>query len=224
MKYTKLLTIFFAAFLVSAQASAQAYFSKDIIAPTLIDLPFYTGSVEWKNEVKEIIKIQKNVNIEDIDQALEERHLKPESVAQFVDPTLTREQNPQLYKLLDRVADTSIEVTDNVKNYWNTKRPYLADKNIKALITPSNNPAYPSGHTTGSYISAHILGLLIPQKRAAFQARAEKISWHRVVVGMHYPRDLVGGRQLALLVVGALMENSDFRKDFEKAKKELNKN
>lgn len=220
MNYHKFLAIFFAVFLVNFQANAQAYFDKDIISPTLIDPPFKVDSAEWKSDVKEIIKIQKNVDVAEIDQALEERELVSEHVA-LVDPTLTRQQHPQLYKLLDRVSETSREVNRSAKNYWNTKRPYLMDKNIKALITPHDNPAYPSGHTSGSYVLAHVLGLLIPEKRAQFQERAAKIAWHRVMIGMHYPKDVDGGRQLALLVVGALMENPDFRKDFEKAKKEL---
>jgi len=224
MNCIKLLTIFFVTFFISLRANAESYFDKNVISPTLIEPPFADGSLQWKNEINEIIKLQKNANLEEIDHALEERHLRPEMVAQNVDASLTREKYPKLYQLLDNVSDTSRVVNDEAKSFWHTKRPYMVDKRIHPLIEAHNNPAYPSGHTCGSYTLAHILGLLIPQKRAEFQARAQQIAWHRVLVGMHFPHDLVGGQQLSLLIVGALMENSDFRKDFEKAKKELAKN
>jgi hypothetical protein len=38
---------------------------------------------------------------------------------------------------------------------------------------------------------------------------------------MHYPQDIKGGQQMALLIVGALMQNDEFKKDFDAAKLEL---
>jgi acid phosphatase (class A) len=112
--------------------------------------------------------------------------------------------------LIDRAFLTSKAVNDSAKNYWNTKRPYLMDKNIKALIKPHNNKSYPSGHTSSSYVAAHLLGLLIPEKRNQFYNRAAEIANHRILVGMHYPKDVEGGKEMALLIVGAFLENDQF--------------
>jgi acid phosphatase (class A) len=218
MKCVKLLVTFFIIFSISHKANAKAYFEASVISPTLIDPPLAKESEEWKNEIKHIVNLQKNASQKELKKAGAERDLTPEMVAQEVDPELTREKKPQLYYLLDRVSETSHGANRNAKFFWNTERPYIADKKVKSLIDAHASPAYPSGHTCGSYVLAHVLGLLMPEKRAKFQARAEEIAQHRVLVGMHFPHDLVGGRQMALLVVGALMENEDFQADLKKAR------
>ena len=223
MNLKKIFTVFFLSFFISAANAAEPYFAGDSISPTLIDPPFVQDSAEWKEELNYIIKLQRKFNLQEIDQALDERKLRPENVAQFVDPTLTREKNPKLYRLLDRVEQTSRNVTDNFKNHWQETRPYLVDKRVKVLITPSEGFSYPSGHATGSFIYAHVLSLLMPQKQQEFEDRAEKIAKRRQLVGMHFPKDLVGGKQLSLLVVGGLTQNKDFQKDLKAAKKEFEK-
>ena len=140
-----------------------------------------------------------------------------------VDPKLTRTEYPAVYALLDRVSETSHEVCDQAKNYWHTERPYVADSRIKALIEPHRNPSYPSGHTVSAYTLAHVLTLLMPEKTAAFYGRAEQVAQHRVLVGMHFPNDLDGGRQLALLISGTMLQKPDFQKDLKAAQQELQK-
>jgi hypothetical protein len=40
---------------------------------------------------------------------------------------------------------------------------------------------------------------------------------------MHYPQDLVGGKQLATLLIGGLAQNKEFQSDLQKAREELKK-
>lgn len=215
---------FLIALLIPSFAQAtDSYFSADTIPPTLLTSPNAVGSKAWKSEVAEILTMQSHADKKAIAAAETEMKLTPETLVLSVDPMLTRQDFPALYHLLDRVNSTSQGVKDIAKQYWNTKRPYLSDKRIKALIEPHDNPAYPSGHTTGSYTWAHILSLLMPDKRQALYARAEEIAMHRVLVGMHYPNDLEGGRQLALLIVGGLLQIEAFQGDFKAAQQELSK-
>jgi acid phosphatase (class A) len=143
-------------------------------------------------------------------------------VVHLVDDRLNRKDYPKLYNLLDRSLETALAVNENCKNHWNTKRPFVSEKKIKALIEPSQNPAYPSGHAASSQVLARILGQLIPEKSEAFMARAEEISNHRVLVGMHYPHDIIGGKKMALIILGALFASDDFAKDYQSAKEEIN--
>ncbi|NBV05933.1 MAG: phosphatase PAP2 family protein [Proteobacteria bacterium] len=204
-----------------SSAQAKSYFSADKIPPDLLDKPLGQNSAEYKSEIEQIIKLQKHVSRAEIEKAQSEAQLSIELMTKAVDPKLSPQNFPQLYNLLERSFDTMISVNDDAKKYWNTKRPYLVDKRIKLLVSPANNPAYPSGHTSASYILAKILGLLIEKRSADFQKRADEIANHRVVSGMHFPNDLKGGRQLALLVLGGLLQNNEFLVDLEKAKKEL---
>jgi acid phosphatase (class A) len=204
-------------------AKAQTYFDINSISPNLIDPAIKIGSASWKSEVNQILKLQSKLDLERLDQAIFEKHLQPETIAQFGDPTLTREAFPKLYYLLDRVGDTSRGVTDKIKEYHGQTRPYLADSRIKMLITPSRGSSYPSGHATGSYIYAHILGLLIPAKRQEFESYADKIAQNRILIGMHYPQDIAGGKNLSFLIVGGLTQDKEFQKDFKKAAEEISK-
>ena len=65
--------------------------------------------------------------------------------------------------------------------------------------------------------------MLIPSKRQAFKESADEVGANRIMLGMHFPHDINGGKELAYLVVGALLQNPVFLADFELAKQELAK-
>ncbi|MET0154866.1 MAG: phosphatase PAP2 family protein [Rickettsiales bacterium] len=203
-------------FYVSARA--ESYLDPQSLAPTLIDPPYAESSDEWKKDVEAILALQKRPYPKELAAAEQEREMSPEMVAEEVN--VSRKKNPTLFHLLDRVGDTSRAVTDGTKKYWKARRPYLADDRVKALIPAHANPAYPSGHTCGAYSWAHALAAVFPEKRAAFMRRAEQIAQHRVLVGMHYPHDIEGGKTLALLIAGALSQDEEFLDDLAAAKKE----
>jgi acid phosphatase (class A) len=207
--------------LSACSATAEKYFGHESISPTLIEPAFISGSKEEQDEIQQVLKLQKNFNVNELELASREKYLRPEILILYSDRSLTRESYPNLYRLIDRTSATSKAVNDGFKDYWKVERPYVADKRINMLITPSYGPSYPSGHTTGSMVNAQILGLLIPQRSQDLQKLAKKIAARRVLVGMHYPHDIIAGEQLSRLVLGGLMQNKDFKNDFEKARKEL---
>jgi len=178
-------------------------------------------SLTYKNEIESIVEIQKTAKKSDIKEAALERDLTTEMIAQDVDFKLSRKDFPELYKLLDRSNETTEAIVRETKNYWKTTRPFLASSKVKALIKPSNNWAYPSGHTTSSYVAAQILSILIPTKNSEFKERAQEIAKHRLLVGMHFPHDLEGGKQLSFLIIGSLLQNEEFNEDLKLAKEEL---
>lgn len=217
--------IFLASILISLNAYSHShnlkpYFDENVISPNLISNPALPGSKKYQKQVKYIIKLQQDPDLDEVQEAFDERHLKVAMLAQFVNKNLTEKKYPKLYHLLHRVHMTAGYASRRAKNYWNLKRPYVAIKKIQPLIAAHANPAYPSGHTTASYSLAHILSLIFPQQKQQFLLRAQEIAKHRVLVGMHFPQDLDGGRELALLVVGGLLQNDNFQKDFKAAIKE----
>ncbi len=206
------------------QVFHKPYFDATNIKPTVIDSPALLESKELHEEIKQIIELQKNIESKDIDFALDEKEMRPEIVTEYINNNLSRNKLPKLYKLLDRVGATSYFAMDKIKNHYKITRPYLANKTIQAIIPASDGYAYPSGHTTGSYLWASVLSLLMPKQAIDFKNRAQDIAWHRVQVGMHYPQDLQGGKQLALVLLGGLIQNQDFLKDFNEALTELKQN
>ena len=223
MNYLKIFALFFIYFFSINNVFAEKYFGSDSISPTMIDKPFAMNSEEHEDEIKQVILIQKNLEPQEIDLALKEKQLRPETVVQYVNKKITRKKFPNLYALLDRVGDTSRDVTDNIKDHFKITRPYLVDKNVEMLISPSKGYCYPSGHSTGAYIYGSVMSLLMPDKTQKFLDYAQQISWHRVQVGMHYPQDLAGGKQLATLLIGGLSQNQELQNEFKKAQEELRK-
>ena len=217
MKKLILISLFF----LPLHAFAKPYFAAASLPPTLLPAPLPEHSAPWEEEVKSILALQKKAYPAEVKQAEEERNMKAEFLFAGNKEAPTRAANPRLFALLDRVGDTSYGVTDAAKEYFHTKRPYLADPRIKALVQAHDNPSYPSGHTSGSYVWAYTLGLLMPQESQNYLQRAEEIAQHRVLVGMHYPQDVEAGKKLALLIMGALTQNPEFQRDMAAAKAEL---
>jgi acid phosphatase (class A) len=187
----------------------------------LIDLPINRSSKEYKKELSQIIAIQSKIDLDELELSAQEKNFTALTLIKRANISANPKKNPQLFALLKNVTDTSISITDDFKNHFKTTRPYLADSRVKMLISPSKGYAYPSGHTTGSYIYAHVLGMIYPKKYSKLKEIAEEIAQHRVLVGMHFPHDIEGGKKLALLITGALTANNNFQQDLLKAKKEI---
>ena len=217
----KLIIANFLIILINFDSFAEPYFSSKLLQFDLIDLPINRSSKEYKKELSQIIAIQSKIDLDELELSAQEKNFTALTLIKRANISANPKKNPQLFALLKNVTDTSISITDDFKNHFKTTRPYLADSRVKMLISPSKGYAYPSGHTTGSYIYAHVLGMIYPKKYSKLKEIAEEIAQHRVLVGMHFPHDIEGGKKLALLITGALTANNNFQQDLLKAKKEI---
>ncbi|MCJ2139297.1 phosphatase PAP2 family protein [Methylobacterium sp. E-066] len=66
-----------------------------------------------------------------------------------------------------------------------------------ALNGIATNPSFPSGHTTYAYTSGYLLAMLVPQQYQSALLRASEYGENRIVLGVHYPLDIIGSRALA---------------------------
>jgi len=64
--------------------------------------------------------------------------------------------------------------------------------------------SFPSGHTTSAFAAAVALGFMVPRWRGMFLAFALLIGLSRILVGAHFPSDVVGGAALGSLVALAV--------------------
>ena len=210
--------------LANTSAMAKPYFNFDqrTIYENLIDDPFPSDSAEKQNEIEQIIKLQRNLNKDEIEQTNHEIYLRPGELIKSINPELTRKLYPSLYKLMDRTEETAHNIKNSIKDHYsNVARPYKINQKIKLLGTLSDDQSYPSGHATKAYTMAHVLKLLIPDKKRELYDKAYEISYHRVLTGEHFPSDIDAGYKLSLIILGGLLQNSDFQNDFRMAQKEL---
>ena len=108
------------------------------------------------------------------------------------------------------------------KNYFIRIRPYKLEPALQNL-EETNWAAYPSGHATNSYVNAYLYSALLPEFGSFFIKDAYDMAHSREIIGVHYPSDSESGRVLAWQLIKRLMANEKFKKDFEAAKKEVEK-
>lgn len=70
-----------------------------------------------------------------------------------------------------------------------------------------DSPSYPSGHTTYGYTEALLLAIFVPERYPEMVARAAEYGNNRIIIGAHYPMDIIAGRALAAYDLAQLLAN-----------------
>ncbi|MFT4305826.1 MAG: phosphatase PAP2 family protein [Microbacterium sp.] len=82
--------------------------------------------------------------------------------------------------------------------------------------------SYPSGHTTTAYEAGITLATLVPELGTEVLARASENGNNRIVLGVHYPLDIMGGRIDGEAALAARWSDEEYRTDvLEPARAEL---
>ncbi|RZK82850.1 MAG: phosphatase PAP2 family protein, partial [Methylobacterium sp.] len=63
-----------------------------------------------------------------------------------------------------------------------------------ALSGIATNPSFPSGHTQYAYTDGYLLAMLVPQQYQNMLLRASDYGNSRIVLGVHYPLDIIASR------------------------------
>jgi acid phosphatase (class A) len=103
---------------------------------------------------------------------------------------------------------------------FNRVRPYSIEPRLENLETP-NFPAYPSGHSSNSWVAAYVYELLLPGHRDLFRQNARDMAYSREILGVHFASDSESGRLFARQFVDRLMQEPNFQKDLSEARREL---
>jgi membrane-associated phospholipid phosphatase len=71
------------------------------------------------------------------------------------------------------------------------------------VVVKDNQPytadggSFPSGHTNTGYTDALLMAAMIPERFDALVARGARYGYSRIVLGVHYPLDVMGSRMVA---------------------------
>ena len=123
----------------------------------------------------------------------------------------------------NNVYDTAYGVknTDIGQNQFGSSRPVqvrpptgpaphinLFDPTAIAGLT--TNPSFPSGHTTYAYTDSILLGMMTPELYQSMLSRGSEFANSRIVLGVHYPLDIIASRSLASYDLSQAFTNPDY--------------
>jgi uncharacterized protein YjdB len=81
--------------------------------------------------------------------------------------------------------------------------------------------SFPSGHTYNGYYYGVLMATLLPELAPQFLARAAEFGDNRIVIGFHYPLDVMGGRMVATRVLQQRWADTRYRNLLLEASAEL---
>lgn len=116
---------------------------------------------------------------------------------------------------ITRVAST----TDTTKAFASTDVALDAAYGQGGICTGGS---FPSGHTTTAYQAGITLATLLPELAPSILARTSEAGNNRIVLGVHYALDIMGGRMDGEAAIAARWSDKTFRTEvLEPARKEL---
>lgn len=138
---------------------------------------------------------------------------------------------PKTSALFSRVTQ-GLDTHDAAKDHYGYLRPYVRlgfvgdggdvyesqDGSYSSLATSGS---YPSGHTYGGYEAGTVLATLLPELAPSILARASEYGNNRIVLGFHYPLDVMGGRITGQATVAHRWSDPDFQKLLMQAHTEI---
>ncbi|MFC8875173.1 glycoside hydrolase domain-containing protein [Streptomyces ardesiacus] len=138
---------------------------------------------------------------------------------------------PKTKALFSRVTE-NLDTHDTAKNHYQYLRPYVRlgfagdggavyesqDSSYSGL---AGQGSYPSGHTYGGYEAGTILATLLPDLAPSILARTSEYGDNRIVLGFHYPLDVMGGRITAQATVAHRWADPGFAELLRQAHTEI---
>lgn len=104
-----------------------------------------------------------------------------------------------------------VQAPDRIERYYREGQddPYTA------------SPSYPSGHTNKAAWTATMLAMMLPELAPQIEARASEAGHSRLVMGVHFPLDVMGGRMMGNQAAADRWADPEFRPLIEEAMEEL---
>lgn len=119
--------------------------------------------------------------------------------------------------------------TGKAKQHFNYARPFLVQGSGIYLVPDdvlvkdnhvysADGGSFPSGHTNTGYTDALLLAQMLPERYPELVIRAARYGYSRVVLGVHYPLDVMGARMVAQYNVAHYLNDKRYRVLFELAR------
>jgi undecaprenyl-diphosphatase len=87
-----------------------------------------------------------------------------------------------------------------LKTVYVRQRPPLVLNGVILPFGPDSGSSFPSGHTTRAFAVASLVSLIMGRKYAFLLVLAIGVALSRVIIGVHFPSDVLGGAFLGMLL------------------------
>ena len=99
----------------------------------------------------------------------------------------------------------SISSCDALKSSTTRERPYRTLRDVRAAIDPLDAFSFPSGHTLHAVAFTVVAVSAFPLLAWVFVPFTLLVALSRVVLGLHYPSDVLAGAGIGALVAQAVL-------------------
>ncbi|HLI67515.1 MAG TPA: phosphatase PAP2 family protein [Caulobacteraceae bacterium] len=208
----------------AADPPALAFLTPADIDPArLLPPPPADGSPEAVAEVAELHRIGEATTPDGWTQAMWDNDHEDGTIFQTaIAPGFDLAALPATAHLLAEVRHEEAIAASRAKDYFKRTRPWIVDDSLKTCSRDEKpQTSYPSGHATMAYTMAVVLAQALPDEAQQIMTRARDYSENRLVCGMHYRADIVGGQALGTAVASDLLRDPRFQHDLAAAEQEL---
>jgi acid phosphatase (class A) len=204
-----------------ARADQPALFRTGLVDPIkLLPAPAALDTEEMKAELQTVLRVQETRTDKDIERARADLNIRTDSYQGVLGPWMTAEKLPRLQALFERMEKQAKLYSNPAKEHFKRPRPPAADTRVKPLFEEVD-AGYPSGHSLRGQMFAILLSELAPDKADALLTRGREIGWSRVIGGVHFPSDVIGGRTLGQALAREMLANPAFRMELAEIRKEF---
>ncbi len=208
----------------AAPAPILAFLTPADVDPAhLLPPPPVEGSPIARAELAELHRIAAATTPDELAQAKWDNDHEDGMIFQSaIAPAFDLANLPATAKLLAEVRTEESVASSTAKSYFKRNRPWIVDGTLKTCSRDEKpQTSYPSGHSTMGFAMAVVLSKAMPELSGSLMVRARDYAYSRMVCGMHFRADIVGGQTLGTAVAAMLLKDPKFQEDLEAAKAEL---
>ena len=187
----------------------------------VLPAPPAAGSIAARGDLETVLQVQAARTAADIAWAkLIEKENVYADFADIIGPWFSEENLPVTAGFLKEVTAEAFAASKEVKSLYARSRPPAVEPAVQPCVAIPATSSYPSGHSIRAFVWAAVLGEIFADKQTELFARAHHVAWGRIIGGVHFPSDDVGGQIVARAVVLELRKNPEYRAAIEKCRAE----
>ena len=89
-------------------------------------------------------------------------------------------------------------------------RPYQVHQVIRLQEPPLDHFSFPSGHTLHAVMASTVMGYIQPMLLILMLPFTILVAISRMVLGLHYPSDVLVGALIGVVIAGGIIESAPF--------------